>query len=267
MCRRDSGWGSHQCRVGAEGCYDLSYAVTSNWAAEAKAAADAKEKEKKAAEAAAKAAPAQGPTAGDQKDGKESKDEKKEKKDDSTTSAAPVLNAAIGFSKGNNYEDFSFAMDVRDGGLYCSSDDYKNPAFKVSDPCQPGDVLGCGYNLETKEIFFTRNDKLLGVAFQNVPVSVYYAACGFRPSNQQTVTFNFGQEPFVFKPGSKKTAFEDAARPDLVLDAYRGPKRSDELFDSLVQPRPSDVAVTYKGIGPYAIINSSGPLIQADGKV
>lgn len=259
---RDKGYSSHQCRVGAEGCFDLVYAVSSGWALEVQAAAEAKQKEKKDAEAAASKTATQGPSKGDskdQKDGKESKDK---------GSKAPTLNAAIGFSKGNNYEDFAFAMDVRDGKLYCSSDDFVNPSFKVSDTFQPGDVLGCGYNSETKEIFFTRNDKVLGVAFKNVPVAAYYAACGFRPTNQQKVSFNFGHEPFVFKGSAQQqAALADAARPDLVLDAYRGPKKLDSNFEGLVQPKPSDVAMTCKGVGSHFIINSSAPLIQPDGKV
>ena len=58
------------------------------------------------------------------------------------------------------------------------------------------DVIGCGLHFRTREIFFTKNGKNLGVAFTE-PGHAYYPTVGLH-SQGETVTLNFGSRPFVF---------------------------------------------------------------------
>src|SRR5690349_12045121 len=96
-------------------CADLVYAFPSTWMT----------------------APNPGAEAKDDKDSKDSKDSKTDAKDSKDAKDAPpkslVINAAIGFSRGIEWtdNDFSFGVDALSGALYCTTDDYKNPLFRV----------------------------------------------------------------------------------------------------------------------------------------
>jgi hypothetical protein len=41
-----------------------------------------------------------------------------------------------------------------------------------------GDVIGCGYDVASSTVFFTKNGKFLGVAFRDIPHLEYYPMCG-----------------------------------------------------------------------------------------
>ena len=59
-----------------------------------------------------------------------------------------------------------------------------------------GDVIGAGIHIENQEIFFTKNGKKLGTAFQNVKGTLY-PTIGLHSQNEK-VELNFGSRPFQF---------------------------------------------------------------------
>jgi len=62
------------------------------------------------------------------------------------------------------------------------------------------DVVGCGFNFKTNELFFTKNGKHLGVAFSGLPRSSLYPTIGL---DHATVLVNFGEtRPFMYNMDS-----------------------------------------------------------------
>lgn len=62
-----------------------------------------------------------------------------------------------------------------------------------------GDVVGVGIQLEKQHIFFTKNGKLQGIAFHNVPMHPeLFPAIGIRAKHTM-VEINFGQKSFMFE--------------------------------------------------------------------
>lgn len=62
-----------------------------------------------------------------------------------------------------------------------------------------GDVIGAGIDLESRRMFFTKNGRMQGWAFQNVPSKVeLYPTVTFWHYDKQKVKVNFGQQAFRF---------------------------------------------------------------------
>ena len=69
------------------------------------------------------------------------------------------------------------------------------------------DVIGCGLDLTRRSVFFTKNGRLCGTAFEEVEACVGHSPQPTTPGLRPTVTlhragdecvFNFGSRPFVF---------------------------------------------------------------------
>lgn len=72
------------------------------------------------------------------------------------------------------------------------SDEY-GPSF------DPKDTIGCGYLVDKKEIFFTKNGSFVEIAFKEVEVpeeGLYPAVC--LQSVSHSIKANLGQSKFVF---------------------------------------------------------------------
>jgi hypothetical protein len=61
---------------------------------------------------------------------------------------------------------------------------------------ETGDVIGCGYNNSTGEIFYTKNGVLIGVGHTEVRAGLYPVVALAGP--RAKVYANFGQMPFLF---------------------------------------------------------------------
>jgi hypothetical protein len=106
---------------------------------------------------------------------------------------------AIGFadchfrlSRQPGWEPNSYGYHADDGNKFHNSgkgEDY-GPSFVQ------GDTVGAGIHLENREIFFTKNGKKLGIAFQNVKATLY-PTIGLHSQNEN-VEVNFGAKPFQF---------------------------------------------------------------------
>eukprot|EP00210_Caulerpa_lentillifera_P006272 g5991.t1 len=116
-----------------------------------------------------------------------------------------VLNAGekgkigIGFADGEfklqrqpGWEPRSYGYHGDDGKKFATSESGSiyGPKFGTND------VIGAGIHLENRQMFFTKNGTLLGIAFNNVEGELY-PTIGLH-SKSESVEVNFGQKPFVF---------------------------------------------------------------------
>ena len=72
-----------------------------------------------------------------------------------------------------------------------------------------GDVIGCGWDLRSGEVFFTKNGVHLGAAFQDV-CGELYPAVAVRNKHIR-VRVNFGQQPFAWQQALEVTARASAS--------------------------------------------------------
>ena len=61
-----------------------------------------------------------------------------------------------------------------------------------------GDVIGCGWNIRRKQVFFTLNGEVLEPAVAFEGVTGQFCACAWIENCNAELQFNFGQDPFLF---------------------------------------------------------------------
>jgi len=77
--------------------------------------------------------------------------------------------------------------------------EYKGQGKPYGPVYADGDTVGCGVDLKTGNVYFTRNGVHLGVAFDAFPVKKPLYPCVGMCSGSAKMTFNFGATPFVYK--------------------------------------------------------------------
>ena len=80
---------------------------------------------------------------------------------------------------------------------------------------EDGDVIGCGYDLDKSEVFFTCNGAHLGVAFTGVDEMLYHATIGMH-SDGEKVTLNFGATPFLYQKLLKSSIVSDPTNTMMI---------------------------------------------------
>ena len=63
-----------------------------------------------------------------------------------------------------------------------------------------GDTVGCGYDPEGHQVFFTHNGELLSNCASDVPAEAHYFPVVALNGLGTTVDVNFGDRPFVYDP-------------------------------------------------------------------
>jgi len=108
---------------------------------------------------------------------------------------------AIGLASGNfplsgqqpGWDGGSFGYHSDDGCFFHGS----GTRAQAFGPCfKTGDVIGCGYSVLTRQVFFTLNGRFLGApATVRASLLPLYAVVGV--DSHATVRFNFGHSPFL----------------------------------------------------------------------
>ena len=81
-----------------------------------------------------------------------------------------------------------------DGKLYVNSDCGKEYGLAFG----KNDVIGCGINLQTKDVFFTRNGMIIGLTNEHFDDTKNWLPAVSLHAKNAKVEFNFGNEPFMF---------------------------------------------------------------------
>ncbi|EME27091.1 SPla/RYanodine receptor (SPRY) domain-containing protein [Galdieria sulphuraria] len=118
------------------------------------------------------------------------------------------------FCKSIGEEPGSFAYRGKDGKIKT----HGSVAMNYATPYQQGDVIGCGYLFETRQIFFTKNGVMLGMAFSQVESHLYASVSLHRPNEK--VSFRFGslddvKSTFVFSNVSWRNEWKESKRKQI----------------------------------------------------
>ena len=94
------------------------------------------------------------------------------------------------------WEEHSYGLHCDDGFFYHPRIADSRRAFAPNLRAEEGCTIGCGFDRKKREIFFTHNGGLLGIAQDRVDDSSLHATVGLQSS--YAVSLNFGQRPFLY---------------------------------------------------------------------
>ncbi|KAL7478430.1 hypothetical protein ACHAW6_004197 [Cyclotella cf. meneghiniana] len=95
------------------------------------------------------------------------------------------------------WDDHSYGYHGDDGGIFHGQGEMIK---RYGPPFGPGDTVGCGVEYSSRRIFFAKNGKFLGLAFDMLPENVIerglYPTVGV--DTECPLFVNFGEQPFCF---------------------------------------------------------------------
>mmetsp|Transcript_29513 Transcript_29513/g.82444 ORF Transcript_29513/g.82444 Transcript_29513/m.82444 type:complete len:1441 (+) Transcript_29513:70-4392(+) len=154
----------------------------------------------------------------------------------------------------------AFGYHSDDGNKYEGG---KNEAFGPTFGCH--DVVGCGIDMVTNSIFFTKNGFLLGTAFPLPENVTELFPCVALSGGEQHAYANFGQQPFLFDFNFSNT-LEFIAAPKAVPGGRPEPPNSEETYRCSLYSRNFDkIARVWSFMNPTvstALENSSNYMQQ-----
>ncbi|KAF1914301.1 CTLH/CRA C-terminal to lish motif domain-containing protein [Ampelomyces quisqualis] len=138
----------------------------------------------------------------------------------------------VALSRIPGWEPDSFAYHGDDGQVFSNTTSGKpyGPKFTTLD------VIGCGINFRTNTAFFTKNGQMLGTAFRDLKTDVpYYPTVGMKKPGE-TLSANFGQEPFAFDIDKMVTDEKAAIHAEIarVTAASKAAADETELIHQLI---------------------------------
>lgn len=105
---------------------------------------------------------------------------------------------AIGFGQQGTSDKFPGASDKSFGYLANNGEIHSGPFVQSWAAFGAGSVIGCGYDVKKRKIFYTRDGRFLGYAFTQVKPQRYVAMISMQTKGEE-VSVNFGANPFEYK--------------------------------------------------------------------
>jgi len=91
----------------------------------------------------------------------------------------------------------SIALDTASGSVYFNMDRKLVMPLTTASNYWQSETIGCGFNVTTREVFYTRNSQFMGVQ-ENIMLQVYRPSIQLKQSANCKV--NFGTHPFMYAP-------------------------------------------------------------------
>lgn len=115
------------------------------------------------------------------------------------------------------------------GHLYLGTGTGAGEHKKAAKEFGDGDVVGCGYDPEHQQVFWTLNGELIAHCASDVPARSYYPCIALR-GQATSVEVNFGSKPFRFDVASwgPKAAGDDVCEPISVTPYFGGADDGDD---------------------------------------
>ena len=132
-----------------------------------------------------------------------------------------------------------------------------------------GDIIGCGFDMTRRAIFYTRNGELLGDGFTDVDDPLLWPIVGFSNRNEGVikVSINFGVKPFVYE-GSEVivnvAALEERTRVSVEAEAavFTPTVRNDAIIELSTEDNGKDSKCSSPNILESEYVQGLNSLIE-----
>lgn len=122
------------------------------------------------------------------------------------------------------------------------------------------DIIGCGYDNLQNSVFFTKNGKLLGTAFTDVPPALV-PTIGLA-SSREKLYVNFGQQPFLFDFNFENTAeFTPAPKADPDSASVAPRTRDHHIFQQALAAAVAPLS--FMDVPMYAAMKHTSEILSA----